>query len=205
MIGSATRSRLFELRRERLAAERSAELLDRKREVLLREIARRERLRAQLRDVVAMHYSEARQRLDVARVELGLPAIEAAALAQPARLEIAQRITSVMGVRIPQLGATVEPYRAFYGAAATAESLDECGAAFTALIPHLVALAQEESAVVRLSAAMKKTTKLLNALQKVVLPRIERDIHAIVDGIEEDERDEAVRRRVAVAPDHVAA
>ena len=204
MIGSATRSRLFELRRERLAAVRSAELLDRKREVLLREIARRERLRDELREVVATHYAEARQRLAIARVELVLPAIEAAALAQPMRFEITHRITSVMGVRIPQLSAKVEPYRAFYGAAATAESLDECGAAFTALIPHLVALAQEESAVVRLSAAMKKTNKLLNALQKVVLPRIEREIHAIVDGIEEDERDEAVRRRVAVAPAHQA-
>lgn len=203
MIGSATRSRLFELRRDRSAAERSAELLDRKREVLLREISRRERLRDELRDVVAAHYAEARLRLAIARVDLGLPAIEAAALAQPARFEIAHRITSVMGVRIPQLSARVEPYRAFYGAAATAESLDECGAAFTALIPHLTALAQEESAVVRLAAAMKKTTKLLNALQKVVLPRIENEIHAIVDGIEEDERDEAVRRRVAVAPDHM--
>jgi H(+)-transporting ATP synthase subunit D len=198
MIGSATRSRLFELRRDRSAAQRSAELLDRKREVLLREIARRERLRNELRDAVAMRYAEARQRLGVARVELGLRGVEAAALAQPARIAITQRITSVMGVHIPRLTAAVEPYRAFYGAAATAESLDECGAAFAALIPDLVALAQEESAVGRLNAAMKKTTKLLNALQKVVLPRFDRDIHAIVDGIEEDERDEAIRHRVAV-------
>ena len=100
-----------------------------------------------------------------------------------------------MGVRIPHLTATVAPYRAFYGAAATSESLDECGAAFTALLPQLVTLAQEEIAVARLAIAMRKTTKLLNALQKVVLPRIEHDIHSIVDGIEEDERDDAVRRR----------
>lgn len=196
MIGSATRSRLFELRRDRAAAQRSAELLDRKREVLLREIARRERMREELRNVVAAHYAEAYQRLRIARVELGQLGVEAAALAQPARHAIEYRETSVMGVRIPQLSATVKPYRAFYGAAATTESLDECGAAFTDLLPHLVALAQEELAVVRLSLAMKKTTKLLNALQKVVLPRIESDIRAIVEGIEEDERDEAVRRRV---------
>lgn len=196
MIGSATRSRLFELRRDRAAAQRSAELLDRKREVLLREIARRERMRNELRNAVAAHYAEAYQRLCIARVELGGSGVEAAGLAQPARHAIAYRETSVMGVRIPQLSATVEPYRAFYGAAATTESLDECGAAFTELLPHLVALAQEELAVVRLSLAMKKTTKLLNALQKVVLPRIESHIRAIVDGIEEDERDEAIRRRV---------
>lgn len=199
MIGAATRSRLFELRRDRGAAQRSAELLDRKREVLLREIARRERLRQRLRDVVAASYAEAHRRLRIARVELGMSGVEAAALAQPLCDAIEHRETSVMGVRIPQLAATVQPYRAFYGAAATAESLDECGAAFSELIPHVVALAQEEIAVVRLSAAMRKTTKLLNALQKVVLPRIEREIRAIVDGIEEDERDDAVRRRVTVS------
>lgn len=195
MIGSATRSRLFELRRDRAAAERSAELLERKREVLLREIARRERLRRELREVVREKYADAQQRLRIARVELGLRGIEAAALAQPVRHTIARRDTAVMGVRIPQLSVNVAPYRAFYGAAATTESLDECGAAFTELLPHVVALAQEEIAVVRLSAAMRKTTKLLNALRKVVLPRIEGEIHTIVDGIEEDERDDATRRR----------
>lgn len=199
MIGAATRSRLFELRRDRGAAQRSAELLDRKREVLLREIARRERSRQSLRGVVAAAYAEAHRRLRIARVELGLHGVEAASLAQPVRDAIEHRETSVMGVRIPRLTTTVEPYRAFYGAAATAESLDECGSAFTELIPQVVALAQEEIAVARLSAAMRKTTKLLNALQKVVLPRIEREIRAIVDGIEEDERDDAVRRRVGMA------
>jgi len=198
MNGTATRSRLFELRRDRSAAQHSAELLDRKREVLLREIARRERLRDNLRAVVAAKYAEAQLRLRMARVELGIPAIEAATLAQPVRQTIERRDLSVMGVRIPQLSATVGPYRAFYGAAATAESLDECGAAFTELLPHVVALAQEEIAVARLSVAMRKTTKLVNALQKVVLPRIERDIRAIVDGIEEDERDDAIRRRVGI-------
>lgn len=49
-----------------------------------------------------------------------------------------------------------------------------------------------------LESRVRKTTKLLNALQKVLLPRIERDIRAIVDGLEEEERDDAVRRRVAI-------
>lgn len=196
MIGSSTRSRLFELRRDRSAARHSAELLDRKREVLLREIARRERLRRELRDVVAAAYAEARLRMRVARVELGMNGLEAAALAQPGWQPIDRRDISVMGVRIPQLSTNVAPYRAFYGAASTAESLDEAGAAFTALVAQLVALAQEEIAVARLTAAMRKTTKLVNALQKIVLPRIDADIRAIVDGIEEDERDEGERRRV---------
>ena len=200
MIGSATRSRLFELRRDRGAAVRSAELLDRKREVLLREIARRDRLRRQLRETVAAAYASACLRLRIARVDLGMRGIEAAALAQQPRYSLASREMSVMGVRIPQLTAKVEEYRAFYGAAATAQSLDEAGAEFTALLPLIVALAQEEIALTRLTAAMRKTTKLLNALQKIVLPRIEKNIRAIVDGIEEDERDDGLRRGVAMRP-----
>jgi V/A-type H+/Na+-transporting ATPase subunit D len=201
MIGSATRSRLFELRRDRIAAKRSADLLDRKREVLLREIARRRRLLATLRATAGALHAAAREKLAIARVELGMRGVEAAALAQPARYALSHHAMSVMGVRLPQLGATVEPYRAFYGAAATTESLDECGAAFTELIPHLVALAQEELSVARLSAATRKTTKLLNAVRKVVLPEIEKDIRTISEGIEEDDRDEAARnrRRVALA------
>jgi V/A-type H+-transporting ATPase subunit D len=199
MIGAATRSRLFDLRRDRIAARRSAELLDQKREVLLREIARRERLRKELRHRVAVAWNEANHRLRIARVDLGMRAVEAAALAQLARHTLVRGETSVMGVRIPQWSATVEPYRACYGPAGTAESLDEAGAAFTALIPQVVALAQEEIALACLSIAMRKTTKLLNALQKVVLPRLDREIRAIVDGIEEDERDDSLRRLVAMS------
>lgn len=196
MIGAAARSRLFELRRDRAAAARSAELLDRKREVLLRELARRERRLRELRALVAARTLEARRLLRVARVELGMRAVQAAALAQPPLCTIARQDVSVMGVRIPELHAACAPYRAHYGPAATAESLDECGAAFAALLPHVASLAQEEVAVARLSAAVRKTMKLLHALQKVIVPRIEHDIRAIVEGIEEDERDDAVRRGV---------
>lgn len=189
MIGS----RLFELRRDRVAAQRSADLLDRKREVLMREIARRRRLRDELRKAVDEAYRMARQKLDAARIELGLEAVEAAALAQPETCSVTSHVTSVMGVRILQLEPSARPYRACYGAADTAPSLDEAGAAFAALVPEIVRLAQEENAVVRLQTAMRKITKLLNALRKVVLPRIEREIRATIEGIEEEERDEAAR------------
>ena len=193
MITSTVGSRLFELRRDRVAAQRSAELLDHKREVLMREVARRRRQRDELRRMVDAAYANARHKLDAARMELGLDAIQAAALAQPETCSVTSRATSVMGVRILQLEPSVRPYRACYSAADTAASLDEAGAAFAALLPEIVRLAQEESAVARLQLATRKITKLLNALRKVVLPRIEREIRATIEGIEEEERDEAVR------------
>jgi V/A-type H+-transporting ATPase subunit D len=197
MITSATRSRIFELRRDRAAAHRSAELLDRKREVLLREIARRERRRAALRASLATAYAEAHRRLRVACIDLGIRAVEAAALAQPTLPPLATRLSSIMGTRIVHLAPTLPPWRAHYGAASTSASLDDAGLAFAAILPLLFDVAQEESALARLRAGMRKTGKLLNALRKVVLPRIEREIRAVVDGIEEEERDESLRRRRA--------
>jgi vacuolar-type H+-ATPase subunit D/Vma8 len=58
-----------------------------------------------------------------------------------------------------------------------------------------VRLAEQEQAVTRLNLAMRKTTRLLNALDKVILPNIDREIRAIVEGLEEEERDESARSR----------
>ena len=199
MIGSTSRSRLYELRRDRVSAIRSAELLDRKREVLLRETNRRVVQRDALRATVAVAYARACRLLAVARVEIGSEAIAGAALAQPAAHSIERGETSVMGVRVPDLAVNTLPFRPAYGPAATSRSLDEAARAFHELLPELLRLAVAESAVSRLRLALRKTTKLVNALQKIVIPRIETEIRTTVDCIEEEERDEGVRRKVRVA------
>jgi V/A-type H+-transporting ATPase subunit D len=195
MISSTARSRLFELRRDRGAARRSAELLDRKREVLVREVARRTARRNALRDTVTASYAAAQHELRIACVEHGHRAIAAAALAQPDRTRIEKHSSAVMGVRIAELRVAVPPFQAFYGAAATRASLDRAGVAFTHLLADALLLAAEDAALSRLSTALRKTTRLVNALQKIVLPRIDREIRMTLEGIEEEERDEALRRK----------
>jgi H(+)-transporting ATP synthase subunit D len=195
MITSTARSRLYELRRDRVAAHRSAELLERQREVLLRELTRRIARRDALRKAVTARHAEALRLLAIARVEMGTTGVAAAALAQAPRYTITSRLGSIMGVRLIELTSRFDAFRASYGVAATRESLDRAGAAFHDLLPELVRLLQEEFAVSRLRRAARKTTKLVNALNKIVLPRIEREIRATVEGIEEEERDENVRRK----------
>jgi len=194
MNTGAIRSRLFELRRDRVAAQRSAELLEQKREALLREILRRTRRCAELRNEVDARVRDAQRKLDVARVELGRDAIESAMLAQQPTISIATNETSVMGVRLPHFTVTTTPFRARYGAAATTESLDDAGIAFAALLPFVAQLVEQQESLARLRTAMRKVTKLSGALRKVVVPRIEREIRQVIEGIEEEERDESVRR-----------
>jgi V/A-type H+-transporting ATPase subunit D len=196
MIASAARSRLFDLRRERTAAQRSAELLEQKREALLRETLRRSAQRHILRRAVDEAYHGARRHLDVARVELGSRMIAAAGLAQQPGHRITRASSSVMGVQIPRLIVSSGDYRAQYGTAATTVSLDDAGRAFHELLTRAIGLAEEEAALARMRTATRKVGKLLNALQRTVLPRIEHEIRRVIEGIEEEERDEALRRTV---------
>jgi hypothetical protein len=47
--------------------------------------------------------------------------------------------------------------------------------------------------------ALARTARRLNALDQSMLPRIAGEIHAITNALEEDERDEATRRKIGTA------
>jgi V/A-type H+-transporting ATPase subunit D len=189
------RSRLIALRREREAALGGRDLLERKREVLLRELQARADLRDRERAAAAEALREARRRLTEARVELSGAGVDAAALAQPAALPPERLAAHVAGVALPRLRARRRGFVPAYGPGGTASSLDQAGAAFVAALPSVLALASAEAAVRALAAALGRTVRLLNALDQIVVPELAREIRFVEDALEEDERDEYVRRR----------
>ncbi len=67
--------------------------------------------------------------------------------------------------------------------------------AFAGALPLLAELAQAELAVRNFARALARTNRRLNALEMIVLPDIEREIRDVASAIEEDERDEAFRRK----------
>jgi V/A-type H+/Na+-transporting ATPase subunit D len=192
---AATRSRWLELTRDLTAAQRGRELLDRKREVLVREILRvRARRDAQQREAAAA-FAAARFALDQAQLELGSDAVDAAALAQPPCVRVAIASRTLLGVALPTLTGRFETFRVRYAPGATSESLDRAAGAFSALMPLLIHLAEEELAAENLRRGLARTNRRWNALDRVVLPALTRQIHEVENAIEEDARDEAVRTR----------
>ena len=199
MSGAASRARLIALRALLDAADAGRDVLERKRELYLFELRRRA---AQLRDErrkVLPALAAARGALALARVELGSAPLDAAVLAQPETAAVELRSGSILGAPVPRLVAAARPFRPAYGTAGTAATLDAAGAAFTALLPELARLAELEAAVVALRRGLRKTARRLNALTRVVIPEYKADLHAVLSGLEEDERDEAVRRRTWLA------
>ncbi|HET9752898.1 MAG TPA: V-type ATP synthase subunit D [Myxococcales bacterium] len=199
MSGPAVRSRLPELRRARDAAERGRDVLEQKLELLRREWARRRELRERASMVAESRLLEAVKAAREARIEVGRGAMTAAALAQPKAPEIEWSWTRITGVRVPALRASARPFRALYGTGGTAASLDTAAEAAGAALTALVALAAEDAAAKALRRATLKTLRRVNALDHAVLPQIRRDLREIAAALEEDERDESIRRNAWLA------
>jgi V/A-type H+-transporting ATPase subunit D len=192
---AATRWRLLELQRHRRAIETGIELLDRKREGLLRALAQRHRQAIESRRRLETALESARGALDRAAVQIGDASARAAALAQPRFDGVAVRQETVVGVRVIRLSGAVPAFAAGYGPGGTCQALDDAGRRFTELIPEVVMLAQEERAARTITAGLRRTTRTLNALRAVLLPAVDADIRAVASGLEEEEREEAVRWR----------
>jgi V/A-type H+-transporting ATPase subunit D len=197
MTSLAVRSRLLELRRDLDAARNGRQLLDRKREAIVRALAERLPRRAARVQAARQAIETARAALLRAQDELGRAAVAAAAIAQP-RLDGCRRDTAtIAGVRVPTLSLPRVPFIPHYGPTGGSAALDRAGAAFAEAVETLAGLAAEDAAIRRLRAALARTARRMNALDQVVLPGLAHDIRAIGSALEEDERDEATRRRMS--------
>jgi H(+)-transporting ATP synthase subunit D len=195
VTGAATRWRLIELQRRRRAIDAGVELLDRKREGLLRALAERTRALAERRLRLASALAAAYRVLDRAVVEEGEAASLAATLAQPRTVTIAVASDAVVGVRVPRLAPAVQPPALHYGPGGTCAALDEAVRAFAALLPEIVRIAEEEGTERSLARGLKRTARTLNALRTVLLPAVDADMRAVASSLEEEDREEAMRWR----------
>jgi V/A-type H+-transporting ATPase subunit D len=197
--GVASRSRLLELRAQLESASRGREVLERKRELYLYELRRRTVELAEERRRVLPALTAARRALALARVELGHEALDAAVLAQPETASVDLRAASILGTPAPRLAAPRAAFRPAYGPAGTAASLDAAGTAFAALLPDLAHLAELTATAAALRRGLRKTARRVSALERVILPGLHADLAAVLSGLEEEERDEAVRRKAWLA------
>jgi len=196
MKQAAVRSQLLRLREQLRAATDGRDLLDRKREAILRAIAERLPQREAQRREATDRLAAARSALRAAQLEIGRAAVDAAALAQPPLASIDLADASIVGVRVPALRASRVEFHPCYGPASGSDRLDAAGAAFARAIERLAAFAAGDAALRRLRAALARTARRLNALDQQLIPDIRRDIRDLAAALEEEERDDAVRRKM---------
>ncbi len=185
-------------KRSRGLAKTGWELMDRKRNILIRELMGRVEQARQLQNEIDSRFAEAYAALRTAELCSGSGRELAAAV--PVDESVKLRFKSVMGAEVPTVTAAEKNADLLpYSLADSSASMDEAYRAFTALKPLIAELAETETAVYRLAVSIKKSQKRANALENVVIPGLDEDIRRISEVLEEREREEFVRMKVIKA------
>lgn len=173
------------------------ELLDRKRNILIREMMLLIDKVKSLRGEISSTYREAYEALQEANVTLGM--VQETAMAVPVDDGVTITYRSVMGVEIPNVRLAESEIRMCYGLDRTNSRLDYAYVCFQKAKRVTALLAEVENSVYRLANAIRKTQRRANALENIVIPRYEETAKFITDALEEKDREEFSRLKVIKA------
>ena len=192
-----TKGNLMAAKRSRALASTGYELLDRKRNILIREMMGLMDTAKAVQDQIDVVFTEAYAALQKANISLGICDRIAESVAVDESLTIQYR--SVMGVELPHIPDRSPPPRPEYGFASTSSALDDAYIKFHRVKELTRQLAEVETSIYRLAESIRKTQKRANALQNIVIPNFDRTVRFITDALEEKEREEFVRLKVIKA------
>jgi V/A-type H+-transporting ATPase subunit D len=189
-----TKNNLINTQKSLALAKLGYDLMDRKRNILLRELMAAVDRAKDLRQAVELTFSEAYLALQNARITLGSCAEAAACVPLEEGLETDFR--TLMGVELPLVKLNSRRVSLHYPLSTSNAYLDEAYLQFEKAKVLACDLAQAQAIVYRLADAIKKTQKRTNALENIIIPRFENDIKNISDALEEKEREEFSRLKV---------
>ena len=194
---AATRGNLVRLKHSLDMAQSGHDLLDQKRQVLMKELVRFIDSAKTIQSEVESTFRDAYKALEKANISIGIDTVEDISESVPLTTDITVRLHSVMGVEIPDIDPidvkTVPSY-SFHGSTG---AMDAAYAQFRKVISLLTRLAEVETSVYRLAVQIRKTHRRVNALEKIVIPSNKAEIRFISDVLEESERDDFIRMKLA--------
>src|SRR5579884_172841 len=176
---SPTRMNLLQRQNQVKLAQQGVDLLKRKRDALVADFFNIVRRALAAREKLTRAAQESYALLGLAKAVEGREVLEAAALADPRRLEVAIETKNIWGTRIPTIGSD-EVRRSLL-----ARGYDPVAA--------LLDVASTEVTLRKIGEEIKKTTRRVNALEQVVIPRIRGEIRYIRDVLEQRAREDVFR------------
>ena len=161
-----TKGNLMRARNSLKLARQGYDLMDKKRNILIRELTAYTEEAREIQEVINETYRKAYASLQKANMQMGIENVQTIAETLPVDMSIEVKTRSVMGTEIPLVRYDAEQnLRPAYAFFRTRDSLDEARAAFARVKDLTVRLAQVETAAYRLAANIQKTQKRANALK----------------------------------------
>ena len=200
-----TKGNLMNTKKSLALAKNGYELLDRKRNILIREMMTLIDHANAIQEKIDDAYAEAYIALQTANISNGFcedisnsVPVEDGLKLVPVEDGLKLDSRSVMGVEIPILTMDEsENYNYLhYGTRTTNSAVDKVYKLFTRVKELTVELAEIENSVYRLADSIKKTQKRANALKNIMIPRFEETVKFITDALDEKDREEFSRLKV---------
>jgi V/A-type H+-transporting ATPase subunit D len=197
---SATRSELLVRRARIRIAVQGSGLLKERRTALIKEFDRLGASVLKSIDLLDREVAGAGQLLGIAIAADGREPLHSAAFAAEDGIEVTLHTRSVAGVDIVEIErGEVERARTGrgYSLVATSARIDAVAGKFESVLGRLLDVAALELSVRRLADEIARTTRRMNALEHVVVPRLRAQRARISLALEEREREDRVRLRRA--------
>ncbi len=191
-----TKSNLMAMKKSLALARLGYDLLDRKRNLMMREMMRLIDDVKSIQGDISSAFATAYASLRNANMTLGQNEVFRIAMSRDTDDDITLRRRSVMGIEIPDVKLTDDIHMPGYGFSSTNPLLDETYLDFMKVRDLVAKAAAIENSVYRLAKAIKQSQKRANALKNIVIPDLEEQIHYITGYLEEKERDEFTTLKV---------
>lgn len=197
---AATRQALLARKARIELAKQGREMLDQKRTALLQELLEVADDILEEAEALEQVAATARRALVRAHGMAGSEAVWSAALAARGEFAVQVETVNVMGVRVPQIEQKQAGRSLLgrgYAITGTSTAIDEAAALFEVEVEAILRLAESELRLRRLSDEIQSLSRRANALEHVLIPRLERERDTIERVLEERARDEQYRLRLA--------
>lgn len=193
VLVAPTKSNLIKAKSSLELSKKGFELLDKKRNVLIREMME---LVDKAKDIQSHIYTtieKAYSSLQAVNITMGINNVEDIAHSIPKDEEFEILLKSVMGVDIPTIKYSVKEVYPSYGFYNTNPALDNAAENFRKVRYMTYELSEIENSIFKLAKEIQKTQKRTNALQHIQIPKYKEQVKYIQDVLEEKEREDFFR------------
>lgn len=191
-----TKGNLISAKNSLKLAKQGYELMDKKRNILMRELLELIDNAKNVQSEINSTFSSAYLSLQQANIEMGINTVSELSKTIPEETSIKIKQRSIMGTEIPLVEYDTTPGKPTYAFFQTKSSLDEATKRFVKVKELTIRLSAIENSAYRLATNINKTQKRANALKNITIPFYTNLVNEIQNALEEKEREEFTRLKV---------
>lgn len=177
-------------------SKKGFELLDKKRNVLIREMMSYVATAHELQEKINITFSKAYEALIEANIISGVINVEDISMTVEEANDYELLFKSVMGVEVPIINFDKKDINLKYSVFRTGAAIDEAMREFNNVRYLTYELAEVENAVYKLAMEVKKTQKRANALQNIQIPKFQEIVKFVTEVLEEKDREDFFRLKI---------